>query len=882
VTAVDGKRDGAEAPGRGGYVDAHATGWTELRVHGVSGTPPAEVLEHPHVARVAGYAEAGFLRRWWPARSVSADTRTHRTEAYSWGGLTSGDNTRALWLLLLPFMLLNVAFYMTPARRPPDPPRTAPDRDDRGAAGTTPEVRAAQRRDWFSGSVQGLLALSFTATFGITAITVAMDLVGWQCAARGTGTDVCDTAWLSWLRSAPLDEPGRQLAVTALVPLAVIALLWWLGRTTWRNLEAVPLTQTAAVDVVTPLEDRSLWNGRAAVRRMRALHVALGLALPGVAALAPFFDPAGGVGALLAGPQTVLLAPLLALLVLVVVETAHPATRRRTRPVPGSDPDEAYRARVRQERAERTDHYRHLPWVALGLTGYALVFAAVTPVVVEPVATLPWLVGAVQGLFLVQVVLLGLVLVACLRLRPRRRAGQGRPGEQDGRGRPGAAASRGRPGAPVAVAPAWRGLAMPGIALLAWVLAGGFSAGVILRVAQILGTPISRDRLTDEKYLLVIPSAYSWAAVGGLVLGLVAAGCAAVTAWRVYRPGPDRLAGALERVEAAYTDAPGADDERRGADTADAAAYRARREQIARSWHAAAVLSREAQRAAGFLLVATVVVVLLGVGAFVLFGPRLLVVPPWLIAAANGFVTVFVLGLLAVGRQAYRSTATRRTVGIVWDLGTFWPRAVHPLAPPCYAERAVPDLLLRLEHYAASGGRVLLSCHSQGSVLGAAVLLQAERAVSGRTAFLTYGSPLARLYGGFFPAYFGAHALTRLGGSLADDPATGRPAAGPGSLDRTTWRWRNLYRPSDPLGGPVFAGRAPGPEDPGDVDRALRDPVFARPAGDPSLPPVLGHSSYFADPVFTRTADALREGRLPRGPGGTGGPDRDRRATLDA
>ena len=110
-----------------GYVERNAGGWTELRVHGVAGTAPESVLEHPHAAQVAGNEDAGFLRRLWEARSVSADTPRRRREAYSWGGLTSGDNTRALWLLLLPFMLLNVAFYMTPYRRPPG----STDRTDR-------------------------------------------------------------------------------------------------------------------------------------------------------------------------------------------------------------------------------------------------------------------------------------------------------------------------------------------------------------------------------------------------------------------------------------------------------------------------------------------------------------------------------------------------------------------------------------------------------------------------------------------------------------------------------------------------------------------------------------------------------------------------------
>ena len=104
-----------------GYVERNASGRTELRVHGVAGTAPESVLQHPHTEQVAGNRDAGFFRRWWEAQSVSADSPARRREAYSWGGLTSGDNLRALWLLLLPFMLLNVAFYMAPYRRPPEP-----------------------------------------------------------------------------------------------------------------------------------------------------------------------------------------------------------------------------------------------------------------------------------------------------------------------------------------------------------------------------------------------------------------------------------------------------------------------------------------------------------------------------------------------------------------------------------------------------------------------------------------------------------------------------------------------------------------------------------------------------------------------------------------
>jgi hypothetical protein len=181
------------------------------------------------------------------------------------------------------------------------------------------------------------------------------------------------------------------------------------------------------------------------------------------------------------------------------------------------------------------------------------------------------------------------------------------------------------------------------------------------------------------------------------------------------------------------------------------------------------------------------------------------------------------------GRRAYKDAAARRTIGILWDVGTFWPRASHPFAPPCYAERAVPDLTWRMATWTrATGGRLVISGHSQGSVLAAAAAWQLAPSARKRVALLTYGSPLERLYGRWFPAHFGPAALS--------------------SLHRDVDCWRNLYRLTDPIGGPV---RLPGDRGP-QVDHApLTDPLaYGRTDLLPLPAPILGHSDYQADPAF--------------------------------
>ncbi len=59
-----------------------------------------------------------------------------------------------------------------------------------------------------------------------------------------------------------------------------------------------------------------------------------------------------------------------------------------------------------------------------------------------------------------------------------------------------------------------------------------------------------------------------------------------------------------------------------------------------------------------------------------------------------------------------------------------------------------------------NGGRVMLTAHSQGTVLAAAALVQPGcRPAGDHPALITFGSPLCKLYSWGFPAYVGSGLL---------------------------------------------------------------------------------------------------------------------------
>jgi hypothetical protein len=165
----------------------------------VSGTPPEALLSCPteFLQQQAGDKSAGFYRRaGWIDNATSPpepDKWRRLMEVYSWGGLTSGRGSRAVWLLFLPFILIDLAHWMLP-----------------------PACASRKRHAAIAVGLLRLIALSFTLTLMLAAAVAVMDVIVWQCAAL----DYCSAGWgpLAFLGSL---NRGRQVAMGAL-PLVIM------------------------------------------------------------------------------------------------------------------------------------------------------------------------------------------------------------------------------------------------------------------------------------------------------------------------------------------------------------------------------------------------------------------------------------------------------------------------------------------------------------------------------------------------------------------------------------------------------------------------------------------------------------------------------------
>ncbi|MFU8851579.1 hypothetical protein ACNAW0_11445 [Micromonospora sp. SL1-18] len=829
----------------------------ELRVHGVSNTPPDQLLgllpapngDGAQPWLVAGGAVTGFYRS-----TAAGPDDPITVEAYSWGQLTSGARTardveRALWTLLLPFTLANVALYARTGI-PPDPDR------ERWSS-----------RSGITAWLIRLFGLSLTGTLVIAVTGVGVDLIGWQC----VGQDCLDHLPGPWdfLADGWWRQDTRALAVGLLLPLLMLVLL---GAVAWRTYQyeaempADPHPRPAArgadpaveppadqpEPLENPLQDPTFWCGEGQLRRAAVLHLCAGAVVAAAVPVAGVIvmDPPRGLRAAVAWPTVAALAAVVAI---AVAALGRPWLTRREghtplgrwsatiavltglglvgtfvllllpdgpagrpladfrppagcvrdpglagcgvdRSLPGYDAIVAWLAT-----------YQALLLVAIGAVARSGRRALLAPVAgsvllplgllwterglpglpVAPAGVRPWMLAVPA----IAVAAAGLVLP---RIPPA--TAEQPPEADDGL--------------------AWGGRGPAIIAGFGWMMAAAYCAGLLYWFSNLLDSragPGGPTRVTP-------PPAVFWAGLA-CVIALLALVGLLIRAALLFR--------ALRRAEyaalTATATALSAHDLRR---CHDVSTFRALHR----------LVGEHAIRLVGWYATGSAVLVALCCAAALSGrrpGPRLSsgwqLLAGWAADLGDRMLGGLPLVVAVLGLLVYRSDTVRRSVGVVWDIGTFWPRAAHPLAPPSYAERAVPELQTRVagllaltEHDPRRVDGVILSGHSQGTVICAAMLLQLSHRWRQRIWFFSYGCQFTRLYGRVFPAYFGpgrlrvlARALTRPGGGIA---------------------WTNFWRATDPLGWQVSAGER---------DVPVADPEALHPSGgEVADPPIRNHGGY--------------------------------------
>ncbi|ROS30415.1 hypothetical protein [Cellulomonas sp. PhB150] len=885
----------------------------ELRVHGVANTPPAAMLglDPTQIEQVDGDALGSFwaatpraLGTERPAGDPRVPPPGVRREGYSWGamarlstvpalgkasGLVAGV-IRALWVLIIPFGLANVAYWTRDADEP------------------------TGRRSSAAGGLVRLFGLALTLLWVATTATVALGIVGAQCygprttldvAVPGQGTTSVDyvltcsalpdqlDSWARW-------SSGSRTAVLAVLAAAAVLALAAVGSTGRLRYERrMSGTKARGLATGTAMDDGKVWPMLARpgfwthAKRSSVLwyqHLSAAFALLAVLLAWHFLyrdEPecwdATGFGARgCLGPDVWTAsgngswAVMVAVGVLLLVVVAFRVARVRLDPLPHG----ASRAAATSDAEVSRAPDAALFGVGFALFGWAVVVVAGSgdePLRPSDPAAVPFL-----GLAAVPSLLIGLMVVLCVAsvgLRSRLRAAVWAPcvvvavggavtallwpdgaGGVVSRSVTGVAfvvllvvavvanarhRTRSREGwsgrGPFVLLATSAGIAMvlsaaTVLGVVAWLQAPGApeNASVPAQVTAALSEVAAADRLRDPVTVevaapvqLVTPPGYVEFAVMSVAVIAVLAVLMIVLSARM---------GALRSrpLPVIPGDAPPATPDK----GVDQAIQRGRR-------HAA--LAHRAERIVGVV----------GTAFFLaLVGTLLLPDPDEQVAGFWGDVwdlgvqwstkaVVLAFGLVVasvVGAGSKKSLA--RPWGLLWDLMCFLPRAAHPFAPPCYAERVVPELRARIDTWlgddldpasvppsqrrSLQGRRVVISAHSLGGVVAVAALLARWDGPAGpnddRVALLTYGTQLRAYFGRFFPELFGpavlgTHPVAPARLWAADPWAAPLPAdAAPDAItvveSLTTpghpTRWRSLWRRTDFIGFPVDAYSADG------------------------------------------------------------------------
>jgi hypothetical protein len=711
--------------------------WVELRIHGVSGTPPEVMLESAHVQQIAGDSWGRFFRpqdgvgrevQWVPEGMPEGRI----LEGYHWGKYTSGSWVKGLWLILVPFGLVNAAAFMCPR----------------------PRGKLQRTLHFVLQSLIRGVGVGVTATFALAAGLITVDLLAYQ--------------WASKLAALQKFGFGNVLALGVLLGAVTVAALFALG-----NQNRASEFSTAAADsIAAPPPDPEdpppgltrrafYYVDRDSSPVLGQLHLAAGFCVVIVVATLTWDTetPAGTMTTLTHVQDALRIVAL----VLLGVVTLLAAVGGDVGGAVSGNPITGWKQRFMEISALAG---LALSGAILACSAFILTDATRSKQPLDFDAYTEWL-AMISG---VTMFLLALANAWLAWLTPR---------------------SESTP----------RTFRRYAFGMAPW---AATSAGVFLAVgfcsAFVLGLAKTLHSRADTEFIHRV--AYSWgitALLGALValvfLGVWWRGCSRMRARAVaaYGAVDPPLAG------------PGAGWPRKIAQAMSAARLK--------FWVARPIV---AFAVAGLAMTA--------VTSWELRGGKDLPLIGWLSesspeATAEGgnptvpthiafltnlgtFVLIGLAGLLfLLGRRSLKAEQSRRGANVLWDVISFWPHAAHPFVPPAYSQFAVQDVRKRIAYHlsappateadpapAPRATSLVLSAHSQGSLVALAALLWVSPARLERIGLVTYGSQLQVAYPRGFPAFLDLPLLAQVQEALG-------------------CRWVNLYRETDPIAGPVLSWR---------------------------------------------------------------------------
>ncbi|MER5931616.1 hypothetical protein [Streptomyces sp. NPDC002054] len=252
-------------------------GIVEVVVPGMGIVDRQEALQPSGLQRVSGDERAGVYR--------TAGVREHGPgvirEVYDWARLTIGGATRALWLFLLPFLLVNQVAWMQPFRL------------DRR--------KASALHRW----VAQMLGLSLTMLAVAAFAQGAMDQLVWQCGTGGSAGGVCKEA-------NPLVHFVRQhgtvtgMLLAALVPVIGLGSMSFSARDERQEYRSVRRTAEVTGDpwkavkheekADRPLATPLFWEYNWRARGLTARHLCAGVLTLAMLLTVPAYQSGAGDG----------------------------------------------------------------------------------------------------------------------------------------------------------------------------------------------------------------------------------------------------------------------------------------------------------------------------------------------------------------------------------------------------------------------------------------------------------------------------------------------------------------------------------------------------------------------------------------------------------